>query len=143
MDMFHFFPRKQDLIFRANYLFWRRFAYIKTCFLEKNQYAICRKFYPESKLLVTGVWVVWQWFLPVHAVSMLSYWKFMFPILLWQFMQIVSWIWFYNIYIFDLRLLKKPIEPSVVHSSVNAMDHAKWRDVKTTDAFGDLIGRCY
>ena len=48
-----------------------------------------------------------------------------------------------NIYIFDLRLLKKAIEPSVVHSSMNAMDHAKWCDVKTTDAFGDLIGRCY
>ena len=26
---------------------------------------------------------------------------------------------------------------------MNTMDHAKWRDVKTTDAFGDLIGRCY
>ena len=26
---------------------------------------------------------------------------------------------------------------------MNAMDHAKWRDVKTTDAFWDLIGRCY
>ena len=48
-----------------------------------------------------------------------------------------------NIYIFDLRLLEKPIEPSVVHSSMNAMDHAKLRDVKTTDAFGDLIGHCY
>ena len=29
------------------------------------------------------------------------------------------------IYIFELRLLEKPIEPSVVHSSMNAMDHAK------------------
>ena len=29
------------------------------------------------------------------------------------------------IYIFDIRLLEKPIEPSVVHSSMNAMDHAK------------------
>ena len=47
------------------------------------------------------------------------------------------------IYIFDLRLLEKLIEPSVVHSLMNAMDHAKCRDVKTTDAFGDLIGRCY
>ena len=48
-----------------------------------------------------------------------------------------------NVYIFDLRLFEKPIEPSVVHFSMNAMDHAKWRDVKTADAFGDLIGRCY
>ena len=32
-----------------------------------------------------------------------------------------------NICIFDLRLLEKPIEPSVVHFS---MDHAKWLDVK-------------
>ena len=32
---------------------------------------------------------------------------------------------FLNIYIFDLRLLEKPIEPSVVHSSMNAMGHAK------------------
>ena len=48
-----------------------------------------------------------------------------------------------DINIFDLRLLEKPIEPSVVHSSMNAMGHAKWHDVKTTDAFGDLIGRCY
>ena len=48
-----------------------------------------------------------------------------------------------NIYIFDLRHLTKPIESSVVHSSMNAMDHAKWRDVKTIDAFGSLIGRCY
>ena len=48
-----------------------------------------------------------------------------------------------NIFIFDLRLLEKPIEPSVVHSSINAIDHAKLRDVKTTNAFGDLIGRCY
>ena len=46
------------------------------------------------------------------------------------------------IYIFDLRLLEKPIEPSIVHSSMNAMDHAKWRYVITTDTFGDLIGRC-
>ena len=30
-----------------------------------------------------------------------------------------------NINIFDLRLLEKPIEPSVVHSSINAVDHAK------------------
>ena len=29
---------------------------------------------------------------------------------------------FTYIYIFDLRLLGKPIEPSVVHSSMNAMD---------------------
>ena len=48
-----------------------------------------------------------------------------------------------NIYIFDLRFLEKPVEPSVVLSSMNAMDHAKWRDLKTTDAFEDLIGRCY
>ena len=31
----------------------------------------------------------------------------------------------------------------VVHSFMNVMDHAKWRDVKTTDAFGDWIERCY
>ena len=40
-----------------------------------------------------------------------------------------------NNYIFDLRLLQKPIKPCVVHSSMNAVDHAKWRDVKTTGAF--------
>ena len=26
---------------------------------------------------------------------------------------------------------------------MNAMDHAKWRDIKTTDTFGDLNGRSY
>ena len=48
--IFLIFPRKQDLIFHANF---RQFAWnIKSCFLRKIfQYIACWKFYPECKAL--------------------------------------------------------------------------------------------
>lgn len=46
----------------------------------------------------------------------------------------------YNSYISDVRIMNLHIKLSVVYSFINAMDHIKWHDIKTTDFFGNLIG---